>query len=87
MDGRLASGDVDRVQRAFLFDQAVDDAAEFLTRHHVVVFVLNDADRALEIAVVGDLDNGKTTVLLVVRAEAAIGRAAVLDGHRVLKRD
>ena len=44
----------------------------------VRVLVVDDADRALEVAVVGDLDDRQAGVLLVVGAGAAVGRAAVL---------
>src|SRR5205809_503056 len=40
MDGRLGYGDVGRVQRAFLCDQAADDAGEFLTRRSLPQIIL-----------------------------------------------
>src|SRR5690606_23921035 len=48
--------------------------------------VLDDADRALQVAVVGDLDDGQARVLLVVWAQAAVVGAALLDLCRVLER-
>jgi hypothetical protein len=45
----------------------------------VVVPILDDADRALEIAVIGDLDDGQAAVLLVIGAQPAVFRTALLD--------
>src|SRR5512139_326426 len=81
----LAAREVDRLERAFLLDEPVEDLPHLLAGHVVVVPVLDDADRALEVAMVGDLDDRQARVLLVIRAEAAIVGAAAFDLGRVLE--
>src|SRR5262249_30501347 len=78
--GRLAAREGDALAVALVGDHAVGDARGVLQRAVPPVLVVDDADRALEVAVVGHLDEGQAGVLLVVVAGAAVGRAAVLDG-------
>src|SRR5262249_18728290 len=70
-----------------LLHEPIEDVSKLLERHVVVVSILHDANRALEVAVVGDLDDRQTRMLLVIRAKATIIRAALLDLRRVLERD
>ena len=87
MHRRLAAGEVDRLDLPLFLDETVEDAAELLLRHVVIVPILHDANRALEIAVIRDLDDRQTRMLLVIGAEPAIVRAAFFHLRRVDERN
>jgi hypothetical protein len=85
MQRGLPPRQVDGLEGALFFHQTVEDFAEFLARHVVIVPVLHDADGALEITVIGDLDDRQARVLLVIRTKPAIVRATLLDVGRMLQ--
>ncbi len=80
MQGRLAARQLHQVGLALARDQRVDHALDH--RQRQMLFMrrrgAREADRAGEIAVLVDLDQGQARVLLVVRAQPAIIGAAEL---------
>src|SRR6185369_949035 len=87
MQRGLAPGQIDGLERALFVHQAIEDFAELLAGHVVIVPILHDADRALEVTVVGDLDDRQARVLLVIWAKSAVVRAAFFDLRRMLEWD
>src|SRR5262245_39308476 len=87
MERWFASRDGDRLQCALFLDKPVDDPPEFIASHIVVIPVLYNANRTLEIAMIGDLDNRQAAMLLVCRAKPAVAGTAVLYRRRVLERN
>src|SRR6267378_5430796 len=85
MAGGLAPGERDGLAGALAPDHPVDDRVEVVERHVRRVLVIDDADGALEVAVVGHFDDRKAGVLLVLVANAAVGRTAVLRFLRVVQ--
>src|SRR5471030_3160966 len=82
--GGLAARKCDGLAVAFARDHSVDDSAEIVERHMFRIAVVDDADGALEVAVVRHLDDGQAGVLLVLVADAAVGGTAVLRLLRVM---
>ncbi len=77
---RLAAGDLHDVRLALVGDDGIEHA---LDRRHVAEARamragVGVADRAAQVAVVGDLDQGQAAVLHVLRAQAAVVGAAPL---------
>ena len=90
MDGRLAAAEHDHLGLALAGDEDVEHAVDLLEAQRVAVGLVagvGEADRAVEVAVGVDLDDPEAGVLLVLRAEAAVERAAVDDLGLELERD
>src|ERR1041385_2099543 len=80
MDGRLAAGELGAIGLALGPDHRVEhrlDLGEALVAA-LADRRIGEADRAGEIAGVVDLDDGEARMLLMVRTEAAVPRAAAL---------
>ena len=80
MQGRLAAGDLHQVRLSFRGDQRVQHPLDLLQR--AVGLALHGRVRethgAGQVAGLIDLEDGEARVLFVVRAEAAVERAAVI---------
>ena len=79
---RLAAGDLHDVRLALVADDGVEHALDCSASGAVSLprrAAVGVADRAAQVAGVGDLDQRQARVLLVVGAEAAVVRAAPAD--------
>ncbi len=79
VDGRLAARELHDLRIAFGGDEAVQNVFHFFERQIEAGSRFGETERARHIARAVDLDDAEAGVLLVVGAEAAIVRAAVLD--------
>jgi len=81
MDRRLASGDLHDVRLTFVRHHGIEHALDVLERAMCLPLraAAGVADRTAQIARVGNLDERKTAVLLVIGTEAAVVRTAVVD--------
>ena len=86
MQRRLAAREVDRVDQLFLANQSFEHTDELTPCHVVIVPVLHDADRALQVAMIGDFDDRQAGVLLVIGTQSAVARTAVRGLRRKLVR-
>ena len=87
MDGRLAAGELNHLRIAFGADVVVENILDFFKRQAEARAGLGKAKRAGHVARAVDFDDSETGVLLVVGAQPAIVRAAVLDLRGELQRD
>lgn len=66
--------------------EPIHDPLKIVWRHVGAMLVVDNTDRALQVTVVSDLDDGQTRVLLMGRAQTTVGRAALLDLGREAER-
>ncbi len=81
VDRGLAAGELHDFRRALSRDERVEHALDLLQAQRVAVRLMarvGKADRAIEVAAGVHLDHPEARVLLVLRAKAAVERAAVL---------
>ncbi len=86
----LTTGEHDDLRLALRRDVDVEHALALLERDGVAVGLVagvSEADRAVQVAVGVDLDDPQARVLLVLGAQPAVRRAAVLDLGLELQRD
>ena len=82
MDGGLPAGEHHHLRLALRGDEHVEHPVALLEGDRVAVGLVagvGEADRAVQVAVGVDLDDPEAGVLLVLRAQPAVRRAAVLD--------
>ncbi len=83
---RFTATQRDRLERSFMLYEPIHDPLKIVWRHVGAMLVVDNTDRALQVTVVSDLDDGQTRVLLMGRAQTTVGRAALLDLGREAER-
>ena len=89
MDRRLAARELHHLRIALGGDEAVEHELDLLKREREAVRLVagvGEADRAVEVAAAVHLDDREAGVLLVLGADTAVERTAVLDLALILER-
>ena len=86
MNGRLAARKLHYFRIAFGRDQMIENLFDFFQREVEARARFRETERTVHVARAVHLDDAQTCVLLMVRAESTIERAAAISYRRKLKR-
>ena len=86
MNGRLAAGKLHYFRIAFGGDQMIENLFHFFEREVEARARFRETERTIHVAGAVHFDDAQARVLLMVRAESTIERAAAIPCRRKLKR-